>query len=122
MWNPPQKEITCLDDVPTVARIAARQEFLKKHYKPVVLIPVFVATFIGCRFFGENSSATFYLVSASLILGLSALGYHLYLVITLRCPVCGWRFGRGDKCSSCGLRRHAPSSVNTFLPDEFPQL
>src|SRR5438105_3812648 len=122
MMEPTPKETTCLDDVPSVARIAARQEFLNKHYRLVVLLPVFVATFIGCKFFGENSPATLCFVFTSLILGLSALGYHLYLVITLRCPVCGWRFGRGDKCSSCGLRRHAPSSVNTFLPDEFPPL
>jgi hypothetical protein len=110
------KEITCLDESP-VAQQAARQEFLNRYYRAVVLIPAFVATVIGVKFFGENSSVTVYLILASLIFGLSALGYHLFLIITLRCPVCGWRYGRGSKCSSCGLPRHRPSSAVQDIVD-----
>jgi len=41
-----------------------------------------------------------------------------YALITLvqwflfRCPRCGWRFGHGAKCSSCGLPRSAPLQKN----------
>ena len=40
--------MTCIDDVPAVARLAARQQFLNKWYRPVALAPfvlVLIANF-----------------------------------------------------------------------------
>lgn len=102
--------ITCLDDCPSVARIAARQEFMGRYYGPLVLLPFMAAMFAGIMLFGENSPITISLVFAALIWDAAFFAYHLYLIITVRCPVCGWRFGRGEKCRSCGLARHPKSN------------
>ena len=102
--------IRCLDDCPSVARLAARQEFIGKYYRPLVLLHFIVAMFRGIKLFGENGPITFALIFDALIWGAGVLGYHLYLIFTLRCPVCGWRFGRGERCSSCGLARHPTST------------
>ena len=109
-------QLTCLDDATGVAGRAARQEFLSKYYRPLVLLPFMVALFIGMKLFGENSGVTIFLVCASLAWGMAVIGYHVYLLVSVRCPVCGWRFGRGQKCGSCGLPRHHQCS------DEFEPL
>ena len=98
-----------LDDFPEVAPPAARQEFIGRYYRALTILPFMAALFIGIRFFGENSKTTLFLVGAAGIWIFGILGYHVYLIFSLRCPVCGWRFGRGSKCSSCGLPRHAPT-------------
>lgn len=83
---------------------------MSKYYRPLVLLPFMVAMFVGIKLFGENSPITISLVFAALIWGAGFFAYHLYLIMTLRCPVCGWRFGRGERCSSCGLARHPKST------------
>jgi hypothetical protein len=110
-------EITCLDDVPEVARIAARQEFLNRYYKPVAMIPFIVVMFVELRFFPNSTGPIpIAFVFASLGWVLVVLGYAVYLRFSLRCPVCGWR-GLRDKCSSCDLPRHRPQISSPSITD-----
>lgn len=102
-----QAEIRSLEDVPGVARMAARQEFLLQWYKPVAIAPFMVVLFIVLRLFPKSTSRIpIYFVFASLVWTGAVIGYSFFLMFALRCPVCGWRFGSRDKCSSCGLPRH----------------
>jgi hypothetical protein len=102
--------IACLDDVPNVARIAVRQEFLKKWYRPVAIVPFALVVFIELRFFPESTSPIpIYFVYASLAWAGAVISYTFFLMFAVRCPVCNRRFGLGDKCTSCGLPRHRSS-------------
>ena len=103
--------ITCLDDVPALARVAARQRFLMKWYQPVGLAPFVVVLVISLGFFPDsNSPILVFLVVASLVWTLAVVVYTVYLWVTLRCPVCKNRFGMADNCRSCKLPRHSNSS------------
>jgi hypothetical protein len=110
-------QITCLDDVPTVAHVAAQQEFLHRWYRLVAIIPFMVVLFVVTKFFGKSSNPfPVAVVFASLVWAGAIVGYTIYLRFALRCPVCGWRFGVRDKCSSCGLLRHAdPNAAGDVL-------
>ena len=46
-------EIKSLDDTPTVARLAARQRFLRKWWRPVAIAPFVLVLFISVKFFGD---------------------------------------------------------------------
>jgi hypothetical protein len=103
--------ITCLDDVPDLARLAARQQFFLKWYQAVGLVPLGLFVFIVFRFFpNSNSSALDALVGASLIWPLLVVIYTAYLWLTLQCPACKNRFGLGENCRSCNLPRHRDST------------
>ena len=105
------RAIACVDDVPAVARLAARQRFLMKWYKPVGLAPFVVALIIALGFFpNSNSPILVDLVFGSLIWTLAVVVYTVYLWLGLRCPVCKNRFGLGENCRSCNLPRHSNSS------------
>ena len=49
--------ITCLDDVPDLARLAARQQFFLKWYQAVGLVPLGLFVFIVFRFFPNSNSS-----------------------------------------------------------------
>jgi hypothetical protein len=101
------REIKALDDAPNIARIAARQEFLNRWYKPVAMAPFVLVLIVATKLFPDSTSRiSVYFVFASLAWVLLVVGYAIFLRFAVRCPVCGWRFGVGDKCSSCGLPRH----------------
>jgi hypothetical protein len=106
--------INSLDDVPSVARLAARQEFLAKWYHPVALAPFAVVVFVAVKFFGDSTSVILdALVGASLAWAIAVAAYTFYLLFWgVKCPQCGWRFGTGVKCGSCNLPRRAN---NTFM-------
>jgi len=103
--------ITCLDDVPDLARLAARQQFFLKWYQAVGLVPLGLFVFIVFRFFPNSNSSTLdVLVGASLIWPLLVVIYTAYLWLTLQCPACKNRFGLGENCRSCNLPRHRDST------------
>jgi hypothetical protein len=103
--------ITCLDEVPALAQLAARQRFLMKGYQPVGLAPFVVVLVISLGFFPDsNSSILAFLFVASLVWTLAVVVYTVYLWVSLRCPVCKNRFGMADNCRSCKLPRHSNSS------------
>jgi hypothetical protein len=100
-------EIGSLDDVPSLARIAARQQFLTRWYKAVALAPFVVVLFVVLTFFPKSTSRIpSVFVFASLVWAMAVVGYSFFLMIAIRCPACGWRFGMSNKCMSCGLPRH----------------
>lgn len=100
-------DITCLDDVPEVGRVAARQEFLTRWLKVIAIAPFILVVIIFTFIFPKAESTTqFIFGSLAIIWAGLILGYTISLQFRLRCPVCGWRFGIQDKCRSCGLPRH----------------
>jgi hypothetical protein len=83
-----------VDDFPDFARLASRQQFLNKWYKPVALAPFAVVLFIIFRFFPESNSRILLAgVFASLIWAMFVAGYAFYLIFGLKCPVCAARYG-----------------------------
>jgi hypothetical protein len=100
--------ITCIDDAPQVAGLAARQELLTKWYRILALGPFGVIIFVAYKF--ANDWLQVSLVFAALIWALAVTGYAFYLFLAVRCPACKSRFGVGGKCRSCGLPRHRDSS------------
>jgi hypothetical protein len=108
-----EKDIACMDDVPGIARLAARQQFLAKWYRVLALAPFAAIIFVAYKFFPNSNSWTqVILVFVAIIWGMAVAGYAFYLMFAVRCPVCKSRFGLGEKCRSCGLPRHrGPSSV-----------
>jgi hypothetical protein len=104
------KEVACVDDVPSVARMAARQQFFAKWYRLLALVPFAAILFIAFEFFpNPNSWTQVVLVFVAIIWGGSVAGYAFYLMFAVRCPECRSRFGLGEKCRSCGLPRHRDS-------------
>lgn len=103
--------IKCLDEAPSLARIAARQEFLTRWYKPVALAPFVVVLFVVLTFFPKSTSRIpIVFVFASLAWGMAIVAYSFFLMFAVRCPACSWRFGMSDKCMNCGLPRHRDDS------------
>jgi hypothetical protein len=100
-------EIRSLDDVPSLAHIAARQQFLTRWYKAVALAPFVVVLFVVLTFFPKSTSRIpSGFVFASLVWAMAVVGYSFFLMFAIRCPACRWRFGMSNKCMSCGLPRH----------------
>jgi hypothetical protein len=103
--------ITCLDDIPDVARLAARQQFLNKWYHALGLVPFGVFLFIEFAFDpNSNNRILVALVVLSLIWAGAVAGYAFYLLVAFRCPACKNRFGLGENCRSCNLPRHHDSA------------
>jgi hypothetical protein len=104
-------EISCLDEVPSLARIAARQQFLTRWYKAVALAPFVVVLFVVLTFFPKSTSRIPILfVFASLAWATAIVGYSFFLMFAVKCPACRWRFGMSDRCMNCGLPRHRDGS------------
>lgn len=104
-------DMTCLDDAPAAARLAERQQFLKKWYYAVGIAPFFLVVLIIMRFFPDSTSRVLdALVFISLAWAIAVAGYTFYLMFWLKCPRCNWRFGSGEKCSTCKLPRHRESA------------
>jgi hypothetical protein len=102
-----ESNISCLEDVPSVARLAARQQLLARWYHAIALAPFAAVLVIDAEFFGYSDSRLWLvLVGATLIWAFAVAVYTFYLTFFLKCPRCGWRFGSGDKCGSCNLPRH----------------
>lgn len=102
-----ESEISCLDDVPSAARLAARQQLLAKWYHAIALAPFVAVLFIDTEFFGYSDNRLWLvLVGATLVWALAVAVYTFYLIFFLKCPRCSWRFGLGSKCRSCNLPRH----------------
>lgn len=108
--------IKCLDEVPSLARIAARQQFFTRWYKPVTLAPFALVLLVVLTFFSKSTSwIPSVFVFASLAWGMAIVGYSFFLMFAVRCPACSWRFGMSDKCMNCGLpRRRDDSSAITL--------
>jgi len=113
-----EQEIKSLEDVPSAARIGHRQRFLQKWYRVLALAPFGAVVFITLRFFGDKPATPLLMapIYASLIWAVGVAFYTAYLTFfSFRCPLCGWRFGSGEKCSSCGLPRSRETETSNSL-------
>lgn len=120
-----EQEIATLEDVPSAARIAHRQRFLQKWYRVLALAPFGAVVFIELRFFGDTPATPLLMapIYAALLWAGSVAFYTLYMTFfSFRCPVCGWRFGSGKKCSTCGLPRSRDTESDSLDITTLPKL
>jgi hypothetical protein len=109
------RKITSLDDLPEAAKLAERQRFLNRWYRPVALAPFVLAVILGVIVFPNSRSPLLLIYTfASLIWATFVAGYAFYLLTSLHCPYCSSRFGLGDQCRACGLPRHHPQPNTMF--------
>jgi hypothetical protein len=89
-------------------------KFVRQYWYGAAIAPFGLVLFLGLRYF-PNSTSRF----LDIPLGLSfawAMFVAIYcLMLTarallIRCPRCGWRFGLGNQCGSCGLPKHTGAS------------
>lgn len=116
-----ETQIKSLDDAPRVARRAARERFFIRRYRTVALAPVTLLIFIGLKFFGDDPISDLWMdvLYATLAWAIAVAVYTFYLTFWgFSCPVCGWRFGIGEKCSSCGLPRHGDESIGNLAAQD----
>jgi hypothetical protein len=101
----------CLDDSGPYRELNRQNKFFKRYWHVMALGPFTVTVFIEIRFFGDSTSRLAEIpVFVSVAWAMLVAVYGLILttrVLSIRCPRCKWRFGLGDKCSSCDLPRHA---------------
>jgi hypothetical protein len=102
-------QLKCLEDWDNYSRLNDRRVFLTKYWYLSVAVPIVVGIGILVRFFNDASwtvqnimlgvlfAWVFFVIMYSLTIALRFL--------FIRCPSCGWRFGPGDFCGSCGLPR-----------------
>jgi hypothetical protein len=94
-------------------RLNRQMKFLRKYWYAIAIAPFGVIVFVGLRFFGDSPSRLWDIpIAISLPWGLFVAFYALTLTVrtlSIRCPRCGWRFGFGDQCSSCGFPRRSVS-------------
>jgi hypothetical protein len=117
----PNDQIKCVDDVPEAARLADRQQFLNRWYRPVAMAPFAVFLFIDFKFFpNSNNWLVVGIGLATLVWAVGVAGYAFYLLTTFKCPKCHERFGLGEVCKSCNLPRHGSGleslDLSTFKP------
>ena len=111
------EKIRSLDDLPELAKLAKRQLFLNKWYKPLAMAPFAVFIFLDQVFFPKSRSPI--LIAMMIPIGIwvmSLVGYSFYLLLFLRCPYCSSVYGLGDRCKACGLPRH-PDPTSAELSD-----
>ena len=111
-----ETELSCLDEVPSRARQAARQQLLARWFYAIALAPFSVVVFVGLRFFADSRNRLFdALIGLTLAWAMGVAAYTFYMLFFMKCPRCGWRFGSGVACSSCKLPRHSDSTPASMV-------
>ena len=104
------RQIFCLQDVPTTARLADRQLLAMRWYHAIGIAPFAILLFVVFKFFPNSTSRIFdSLVFPSLGWAMFIAVYSFYLMFAVRCPACNSRYGSGEQCGSCGLPRYLQS-------------
>jgi hypothetical protein len=106
----------CLHESEPFARLNRQLTFLRKYWYAIAIAPFAVTIFVLLRFYGTSTNRLLD-VPIGVALGWAFLVVIYSLVVTVRvlfvrCPKCGWRFGGGEKCGSCGFPRQPPSSLS----------
>jgi hypothetical protein len=115
--RPDDSQLRSLEEWDYYARLNRQVTSLKKYWYWLTIGPFAAVLFSGLKFFGSSVNKTVnqtfdVLVMMSLAWAMLVGGYGLNSLarwFALRCPRCGWRFGLGNQCGSCGLPRHLPS-------------
>ena len=108
-----RNEIRSLDDVPSVAHLANRQQLLAKWCRAIAMAPFVIVLFEALVVFHDSGSLVAVVaVEATLVWGLAVVAYSFYLTFWgVKCPQCGSRFGSGAKCRSCALPRRSDDTL-----------
>jgi hypothetical protein len=109
------KGLTCLADWANYKRLDGRRRFLLKYGHALALVPFVLAIGFGLRVLPRIVPDTDFWAGVAVALIYGSLGWagiviaYAFSVFTrflfIRCPRCGWCFGLGDRCGSCGLPR-----------------
>jgi hypothetical protein len=116
-----EDQIKSVDDVPEAARLAERQRFLNRWYRPVATAPFAVLLIVVDRFF-PNAQGWLWarLAIATMLWAVGVAGYAFYLMLAFKCPKCHKHFGLGEACKSCDLPRHGAEleslDISTLRP------
>lgn len=110
-----RKELTCLSDEASYKRLDDKRRFLLKYYRALALGPFLLAVVLVLGVFPRILPDTAFWASVGEALVSGALGFSGLVIVygltiffrwfLIRCPRCGWRFGLGENCGSCGLPR-----------------
>jgi hypothetical protein len=107
-------QVACLEASEEYAALNRKSLFIKKYGHVMAIGPFFVVICVVFRWFSDSTSK--FLLGLIFSTLFWAVAFACFAVIVfasllfIRCPRCGWRFGLGDFCSSCGL----PRSCNTL--------
>lgn len=102
------KEITCLDDLPELAKKLLWQQRIFRNYQLIALTPFAVVLFIVLKLFSKSTNHLWNgLVFLTFFWVMIVAFYAFYALFWgVRCPSCASGYGVGGKCRSCGLPRH----------------
>lgn len=105
----------CLADSHIYRALDDKRRVLLKYWYALATVPFFLAIVISVGVFPRLVPDTAFWAGVAEALIFGALGWSFIVVFyalfvftrwfLVRCPRCGWRFGPGDFCSSCGLPR-----------------
>lgn len=104
----------CLDDWETYSRLQGQLIFVKKFWYLAVAVPLVLLGGFSTRFFPKSQTAQSVAFGITFIWVFAVLAYSLGVSLRyflIRCPNCGWRFGPGISCGSCGLPRTRNASA-----------
>jgi hypothetical protein len=109
------KGLTCLADWADYKRLDGRRSFLLKYSHALALAPFVLALVICLGVLPRIAPDSAFWEGVAEIIIVISLGWALIFIVyalsvftrclSIRCPRCGWRFGLGDRCSSCDLPR-----------------
>jgi hypothetical protein len=100
----------CLEDWDYYSRLNQRRMIVTRYWYVSAVVPFFLGIGFLLRLCANSSQTAQNAVVGILfawifiVIVYSASVFSRFLFI--RCPRCGWRFGPGDVCSSCGLPRN----------------
>jgi Zn finger protein HypA/HybF involved in hydrogenase expression len=97
-------EINSVEDVPETARLADRQQLVVRRGRWIAIAPLAVLFALDKSW--KDSQAKDFAMYSALAWCLIICCYSLYLMLAVRCPRCGNRFGISEACRSCSLPRH----------------
>jgi hypothetical protein len=103
------ESITCLDDVPKLARRSLWPQRIVGSYYIVGLAPVLIVIVIVLKFYGKSTDGTLITFVGMLLCWPFVVAVYAFysLFWGVNCPVCNCGFGvREAGCRSCGLPRH----------------
>jgi hypothetical protein len=107
------KQIGYLEEHDKYLRLNEKLSFMKAYWYALAATPIPFVAFLAARYGDFHPKLWLAIVFASLAWAGTVDIYAIVVLIqwfVFRCPRCGWRFGGGAKCGSCGLPRSAPSS------------
>jgi hypothetical protein len=112
----PIEHSRCLHESEPFAHLNRQLVFMRQYWYAFAIAPFAVTIFVLLRFYGTSTNRLLDIpIYVTLGWALLVAFYSLALIVRvlfIRCPKCGWLFGGGDKCGSCGFPRQLTSSLS----------